>query len=281
MVDWRRAVTPKSMVLDLLRVASAGEVSVRALVDAGEIFGFEGNAVRVAITRLTSRGLLETPRRGWYRMADSAQPVNALVEQWRLGDRRTVKWRGDWLAVWHPRVSSRTASARSVQALQRLGFVAGPRPLWLRPNNLASRVDGTRERLTQLGLVDGAEMFVMSELSPDLADTIVDAWPRKKIRARLRRAIDDLQRSVSRLDTMAHEQALVEAFMLGGTAIRWLSVDPLLPDELHSGDDRRALTDEMLRYDRIGRNLWRHAIDRARLSGSPTHLGVLAQETAA
>jgi len=281
MANWVRAVTPRSMVLDLLRVAAPNEVSVRALVDVGGMFGLEGNATRVALTRLISRGLVEPARRGWYRLAASAQPVNELVEEWRLGERRMTKWRGDWLAVWQPRVASRSAQARSVGALERLGFVAGPKPLWLRPNNLAPRVDGTRRRLVQLGLADDAEVFVMSELSTTLAEQIGGSWPAKTIRARLRKTAADLRRSAARINSLSHERALVETFMLGGAAIRWLSVDPLLPEELLNGDDRRALTQQMLAYDKLGRDLWRQSIDRARLNATPSHLGVFAQEGAA
>lgn len=282
MADGRTEVTPRSMLLDLMRVAAPQPCAVRALIDVGDMFGFEANAVRVALTRLGSRGLVEPVRRGWYRYAARAQPLSTFVEQWRLGERRVVDWHGDWLGVWHPRASSRNkAHARSEQALRRLGFVPGPTPLWLRPNNLASRVTGTRERLNSLGLSDGAELFVMSDVSAGLRHQVVRAWPVKRIRAELRRVCAELRDSAARVDGLDYRQALVETFMLGGAAIRLLSLDPLLPDELCDGGERRALTEQMLGYDKLGRELWRRAIDRARLTSAPTNLGALAQEKAA
>lgn len=281
MADGRSAVTPKSMVLDLMRVAAPEPCSVRALIDVGSLFGFEANAVRVAVARLNSRGLVEPMRRGWYRFAVRAQPLSAFVEQWRLGERRMIPWRGDWLAVWQPRSRTRKVQARDEAALRRLGFVPGPSPLRLRPNNLASRVDGTRERLASLGLSDGAELFVMSEISSALRRELGRAWPGRRIRNEQRRACTELRASAERLEALDHDQALVETFMLGGAAIRLLSLDPLLPDELVDGSERRELTEQMLHYDRLGRDLWRQAIDRAKLESAPTNLGSLAQENAA
>jgi phenylacetic acid degradation operon negative regulatory protein len=49
---------------------------------------------------------------------------------------------------------------------------------------------------------------------------------------------------------------MVESFIVGGSMIRQLVHDPLLPDELLSSDDRRALIEAMREYDKLGRACW-------------------------
>ena len=65
---------------------------------------------------------------------------------------------------------------------------------------------------------------------------------------------------------MPRETALVQSFLRGGEAIRVLATDPLLPDTIMVGDTRRELTETMLRYDRIGRRLWRDLSARSELT---------------
>jgi hypothetical protein len=68
---------------------------------------------------------------------------------------------------------------------------------------------------------------------------------------------------------MPRAQAVVETFLRGGAAIRTLALDPLLPEELMPGDDRRELTEKMLRYDRAGREIWQAFLEEAPLERPP------------
>src|SRR5512134_3333344 len=102
-----RSVTPKSLMLDLLRVAGPSAVPVSGLVRVGELFGFSGNALRVAVARLAGAGLLESDERGSYRLAPGAGTVTSHVEEWRLGEKRVRRWARAWLTVWLPARSER------------------------------------------------------------------------------------------------------------------------------------------------------------------------------
>ncbi len=271
----QRKVTPKSMVLDLLRVAPApGVIPVKSLVDVGAMFAFEGNAVRVAITRLVRDGLVESDERGSYRLAPRAAPLSRIVEDWCLGDDRTRPWRGRWLAVWHPRGGARAVRQRSRRALELLGFRDALDGTWVRPDNLVLDRAAIAARATELGLVDGAHVFVASDFASELAEQWTRSlWPVRALQRTYRSVLADLERSAARLDDMSAELAVVEAFMLGGTAIRTLALDPLLPDEINPGDARRRLHDAMLRYDAQGRTIWRSLIVDAKRA--PTHLSVV------
>ena len=65
-----------------------------------------------------------------------------------------------------------------------------------------------------------------------------------------------LEASAARLDGMPRAQAMAESFLVGGVAIRRLVLDPLLPDEIVPGAERRRLIESMREYDQRGRAVW-------------------------
>ncbi len=263
-------VRPKSLILDLLRV-SEHAVQVSNLVAVGSLFGFEGNAVRVALTRLVAGGLVESDERGSYRLAPGALPMARLIDRWREGEGRLAPWAGDWLAVLHPRGGGRRGRTDSLRALGRLGFREGRARLWVRPNNL--RADAF-EDLRALGLADGAETFVASGFGAATeAEWRKQLWPLAELRRDLRATLRELERSRERLPSIPRDDALVESFLLGGRALRLLATDPLLPDEMLDGSNRRQLTKAMKAYDRAGKRLWLHHLTAPAVA--PTHLAVV------
>jgi DNA-binding transcriptional regulator PaaX len=72
--------------MDMLRGAPASGRRVAYLIETGSLFGFPENTVRVTLSRLQARGLIESPERGRYKLAPTADPVNEFVERWRLGE---------------------------------------------------------------------------------------------------------------------------------------------------------------------------------------------------
>src|SRR6185369_8298434 len=124
------AVTPRSVVFNLVRVSHRNAVSVRRLVAIGTLFGFTGNAMRVAIARLISDRLLRSDERGWYRLGPEAVAVHAHVEDWRRGEARMRSWKGEWLAVALAPAADRAARRGSLRALGRLGLREAMPGLW-------------------------------------------------------------------------------------------------------------------------------------------------------
>jgi phenylacetic acid degradation operon negative regulatory protein len=271
------AVTPKSLLLDLLRVTPR-PVAVRQLVAVGALFGLEANAVRVALTRLVGRGLLASDERGSYRLAAEADPVGSWADGWRLGERRLRPWAGAWLCLWHPRGGERGARARSHRALGRIGFREGRDGMWVRPDNLRARAPAVEAQLRELGLMAGAVLFVGQDMPGDVvAGWVESLWPIEETAGSQRRALRDIERSRARLDRLTGGEALVESFLCGGAAIRALARDPLLPDEIAPGRDRRALGDAMRDYDRRGRAIWKDMLELSApaLDGAPIHMGAV------
>jgi phenylacetic acid degradation operon negative regulatory protein len=258
-------MTPKSLLLDLLRVApNRMAVPVRTLVELGRLFGFRAGTIRVVVARLTGGGLLENDARGWYRLAPETSPINEFVEQWRLGEARVCPWDRRWLVLWPAHGGSAEARRRSDRALGMLGFRAALDRAWVRPNNFARSPAATAELLVRLGLAPGSALFVADPVASALAATWSERlWPVAELEHTYRTALAALERSRERVTEMPNTNALVETFVVGGNAIRVLALDPLLPDEIMTSAGRRALTDAELRYDAVGRPLWQRVIDDA------------------
>ncbi len=268
-----RRVTPKTLILDLLRVAPEHTAPVRGLVAIGELFGFTDNAVRVSVTRLVTAGLLESDERGSYRLSRVADPVAQHVEGWREGEARRRSWRGGWLAAWLPARAPRRIRGASRRALDLLGFVEALPGLMARPDNLAGSTGAIRERLDGLGLEGDARVFEVGRFDDALESRLRDeAYPTAAIAKSWASMRAELTRSEKRLPRLPVENAVVESFLRGGAAIRILATDPLLPDEILPGDGRAELTAAMKRYDRRGRRLWGGFAEGLEMRTSPADL---------
>lgn len=261
------------MILDLLRVTPAdpGAAPVSALVEVGELFGFSGNTVRVAVSRLVRVGLLESDERGWYRLSSRTDPVNRHVSSWREGEARIRRpWNGAWLAIALSKASRREERKSSKRALDMLGFRAGFDLLWVRPDNLDESHEQTAARLEELGYEASAELLVVASV-PEATDLRWrhGLWPTQRLLSSYRVLRRDLANSMKRLRSMPSEQGLVETFLLGGAAMRALALDPLLPSEILPTDLRGKLTEDLLAYEEIGWELWQRRIDQLPLERAP------------
>jgi phenylacetic acid degradation operon negative regulatory protein len=265
-MDMSGAVTPRSVILNVVRVAPEPPLPINRLIAIGELFGFTANALRVAVARLVSDGLLESDERGWYRLGPTAAPVQAFVEDWRRGESRMRAWNGEWLAIALGAKVERALRRRSLRALGRLGLREGLAGLWLRPDNLAQSFEEIVERLRALSLEDGAEPFRARDFGEPLERKLRVLWPTRALQQGYQRALHNLERSQRQLDAMPRETALVQSFLRGGEAIRVLATDPLLPEAIMSGDTRRELSESMLRYNHLGRQLWRSYARRSKLT---------------
>lgn len=268
-----RAISPKSLVLDLLRVTPRDSpVPIRLLVEIGALFGLNDNAVRVAVARLMSAGLVDSHgERGSYRLSSRTRPLNRLIDEWRLGPRRTCAWRGHWIAIHVPRGLARADRRRTIFAMGRFGFAEGLEGMWVRPDNLAGSLRALELRLDGLGLDGGCELFAVRDAAPSLAAAWCRLWPIDKLQHDYKTSFRHLQRSAERVSSMACDRALVETFSLGGAAIRILARDPLLPDEITPSRPRDALTRAMLAYDELGRATWKKLLFQAAVRRAPGH----------
>jgi phenylacetic acid degradation operon negative regulatory protein len=257
--------SPKSLILDLLSTLperEAGSIPVRALVEAGGLFGFRENSMRVALARLLERSRVRRDERGRYRLGEGARAVSLEVRSWRRLEADRVAWSGTWIGVRSQGARRRAPAARSAQALRFLGFRELATGLSIRPENLQGGVSAARERLLDLGLAEGAMVFSLSDLDPHTEARARRLWDASGLADAHRRASTELRASQSALEGSEESFAMVESFLVGGRAIRQLLLDPLLPDSIAPPHARMALLEELTEYDAFGRRTWAAFLNR-------------------
>lgn len=249
--------TASSLVLDLLSTLRTGSMPVRALVEAGALFGIAEGSLRVALTRGVADGLLERDERGSYRLGARARAVAERVATWRRLETHVRPWSGGWLtAIAVGSASGRPAQRRHARALRLLGFRELARGVAVRPDNLAGGIEAVRAALTRFGLAPGSivcELRGLDALTEARARVLWDAEELIEGYRRTRRALDA---SAERLAALPEAAAMIESFRLGGAALRQLTLDPLLPAPIVTTDERAALVAAMRRYDAAGRSCW-------------------------
>lgn len=279
-------VSAKSLILDLLSTMRRGSMPVSLLVRAAEAFGIDQNSVRVAVARLHARGLLERDERGHYRLGRGAASTMTRVAAWRSIGEATRNWTGGWLAVHTAAIprSDRAALRRTQHALRPFSFKALAAELYVRPANLKPDLDELRAELEELGADSRALCFELSSLDGARERQARALWDVRALSAAYRASLEMLEASRIRLPELDEAKAMVESFVLGGSVLRQLIQDPLLPDELLAGDERRALIEAMKEYDAVGRACWAPFMQRhgVAVRAVPGRLGTFAavQETA-
>jgi phenylacetic acid degradation operon negative regulatory protein len=273
-------LSAKSVAIDLLSTMPPRyPVAVAALLSAAAALGIGENSMRVALARLRARGLVESDERGLYRLSSAAEPVNREVRSWRSIEQSVSEWDGSWVAVETsdlPR-GDRKGSRKRARALQLLGFEALSAALRVRPDNLVGGVPVVRQRLAALGYAPAPVVFKLSALDSETDARARSLWDVSALEAGYAEIRARLAVSAERLSSLSTEEAMAESFRLGGEAVRRIVLDPLLPEPIVDTDARRALVDEMRRYDRIGRECWRAwAGESVEIERSPANVGGLA-----
>jgi len=156
----------------------------------------------------------------------------------------------------------RTACRQREKALRLLGFASFVPGLWVRPDNLTVRAAELRVELIALGLPDADLVVGLHDFDPVSERRAHGLWDVPALRRGYRRSLADVEASAARLGKLAPTRAMAESFLLGGRVVRELVLDPLLPDEICPGDERRALVERLGEYDRAGRLVWAALMER-------------------
>ena len=235
--------------MDLLRTYGARGTTTANLLAAGQLFGFSQNQLRVNLSRLVGRGLVEQLSRGQYRIAPNSAPVNTLADSWRDGESRLRDWNGTSFNI----VSCPQSDSRSVWSLETLGFIEVHDGFWTRPDNLSIDIVST---LFSLGLTEHAWVAIHGELSEQHVRYVQSRYQVNEFNQRYQDLYERLDQSLQLLPQLAIEDAMRESFMLGGEAIQLLAKDPLLPPAWMPVEPRTRVREIMSRYDTMGKRIW-------------------------
>jgi phenylacetic acid degradation operon negative regulatory protein len=246
---------PSNIIVDLLRTYGQRGASVQDITSTGQLFGFSDNQIRVTLSRLVSRGVIEKLMRAQYRLCQTTDPINEFAERWRAGEARVKPWpKAIWLCI-HI-VGSSLPATKAEWALTNHGFIAVETGFWIRPDNLSTPATLLKQQLITLGLPANAIVIKNAQLEPSLAAMWLESFDASAIDARYRDMNEQLQDSLSQLPNLSITQAKKESFELGGRAIQVLAKDPLLPETLLSPVSRQQLWQTMRHSDEAGRHIW-------------------------
>lgn len=244
---------PADIILDLLLGVPAPGQAVRHLIDAGRLFGFSENTIRVTLSRLVNRGTVESPERGWYHLAKHTDGVYDFVQRWRLGEARVRDWEaGCWLLA-----HLQTATKSNRWALQALGWREVRTGLFARPDNLAMSLDELAQVTASVGL-DPDALVIPANVNSEASGWWAH-WDPQQLSDNYRALTERLLRSTAQLGTLSSDDARLETFSLGGEVVHELAKDPLLPAEVIDVGARERLWREMLDYNALGRDIWKSA----------------------
>ena len=266
-------ITPKNLLLGVLQAGKEHSVPIKILTQIGELFGFSSNTIRVNVARLLSAGVLESDERGFYRIKYQENPLSQLVDDWHLGETRRRDWQQDWLVCVLPDKRNQTDQKKSTKALSFLGFKSATAGMWVRPNNLQLDREKSSKLLGQLGLMQGAILFVASDFSPKLVEQWSHyLWPVDELQCMYQELTIKLRNSKKHIQKLPSDRAVVEAFVIGSEAVNALAVDPLLPEEIMTKKYRDELTAAMKEYDALGKAIWNKKFSDLEMNLSPVHL---------
>ncbi|MEM6558306.1 MAG: PaaX family transcriptional regulator [Myxococcota bacterium] len=256
---------PYQIVLAVLRASKTPTVTSRVLVRAGEILGASPSAIRVALTRLKQRGMVNSPERGAYVLGKKALALEAQVARWRKRGDDATAWRGGWFAV---HTASLGRSDRAVlrcreRALRLHGFAEAVFGLELRPNNLRGGLEQVRATLVELGLEGDAPVFGVLDPPESLIDAALAHWDPSALERRYAEQVRALQRAEAKMSKQGLAKAAGTAFEAGDRAIRLIVSDPLLPAEFVDQHAREEFFSATLRFDRLGHALWSQVLSEA------------------
>lgn len=262
---------PRSLILSLLLGAESrgdAELGVRELLAACALFGLQENAVRVALARGVTAGLLQASRRGCYVLGPEARPLAREVGRWRRTEALMTDWSGDWIAVHVGATgrSDRTALRARERAFGLLGLAEFERGLHLRPDNLAGGVEALRRRLRALvpSGVETGTLFVLGGLAEGDEQRACQLWDAAALDATYRDTTARLGAWLDGAHALPLDRAARESFEIGHQAIRQLMYDPLLPAPLVDAQARQRFIRAVAGYDDAGKAIWQHFLLAAR-----------------
>jgi phenylacetic acid degradation operon negative regulatory protein len=229
-IDDGRPVTARSVIASVLLPLARPELPGRTLVRCGELFGIAEGTCRVALSRMVAAGELELGE-GGYRLVGPLLDRRARQEEGRRPPLRP--WDGSWVVCVAPdegRSAGDRTLLRRVLRRRRMGEVRAS--VWARPDNLTAP---SAPSPAVAALVDGCWWFSGAPRrlpggapATEAVDRLWDlpAWAERS--RWYRAALAAMRPRLEQGDTAA----LAPGFRVAAAAVRHLTADPLLPDEL-------------------------------------------------
>ncbi|MGB0112518.1 MAG: hypothetical protein WBP59_04815 [Ilumatobacteraceae bacterium] len=208
----------RSVILSALLGSHPPKLPARSLVALAERFSIRSGTIRTSLSRMVASGDLDLVD-GDYEL------TGRLLGRQREQDagRRAPdgSWDGSWISVVVETDRRSVADRRAFRASMHGARMGELRPdIWMRPANI-DPPERTPEVLVTIGSLE----------CDDVDDLVARLWPLAEIEAaavRLGQALEMQRPAVDALD----DSTLPRTFMMSAAAVRFLRVEPQLPNEL-------------------------------------------------
>lgn len=257
----------RHLIIDLIMGSDGAPITIRQLLLAANLFDFSENSIRVAVTRLSSDGMIESAARGKYQFTRQWQAWATDMLKRKQGIQATKPWNHDYLAVFTGALGrvDRTALKRRERALRQYGFRELQTGLFIRPDNLAESFDETFKRLILSGLEPDANMFRVSHLDTASCQKVASLWHGETLNHTYASISQKIQAWLAQAQDCDVEQAARDSLLLGREAIPLLIADPLLPPPFIDEVARHQFVQDVQQLDQLGQKLWQQFYDTAQV----------------
>ncbi|MFW1838687.1 PaaX family transcriptional regulator C-terminal domain-containing protein [Acinetobacter gyllenbergii] len=249
----------RDLIIDLLLGLQGRAISIKQIILAAQLFEISENSIRVAVTRLSSEGVIEVIERGVYQFTvQSHEWANVMLNR-KHGIQQTKKWNQQYLAVFTGELGrvDRTALHRRERALKHFGFKELEQGIYLRPDNLVIGFDQLVVELKSSGLENSAKLCQISHFDAKTLAAIPELWPRQTLNQNYQKYSQMIQTWLSTAHQLSLEDAARESLLLGRQTISLLMNDPLLPEGFVDVQLREQFAQSVQQLDQTGLNSWR------------------------
>ncbi|MAI89171.1 hypothetical protein [Ponticaulis sp.] len=253
-------VTARALILSVLNTIGTDQQSIAELIHTGDVFGIDAKAMRVAATRLVKEGLLDSPQRGVYQRGQKAEGITRHVRKWQNVSDAIGDWDGNWIINFsqHLGRTDRKKLRSAERAYGLLGYQQAEPGMWVRPDNLTEDLAGHRGRLIELGAdADTLTIATKATALPPETDWR-ELWSVNDLQHSYQAAIEEMDKSLARLDQLSAPEAARETLLVGQAVIRAINLDPLLPKEFGVLETLLSMVEKMKVYNTAGRAAWKN-----------------------
>ncbi|PKF32317.1 PaaX family transcriptional regulator C-terminal domain-containing protein [Acinetobacter proteolyticus] len=249
----------RDLIIDLLLGLQGNAISIKQIIIAARLFEISENSIRVAVTRLSSDGVIEALERGIYQFTlQSHEWANVMLNR-KHGLKQTKVWNQQYLAVFTGELGrvDRTALNRRERALKHLGFKELEQGIFIRPDNLAISFDQLELELKTSGLESSAKICQISHFDAKTLALIPALWSVQTLNQNYQKYNQMIQNWLATVHQLSLEDAARESLLLGRQTISLLMNDPLLPKDFVDVELREQFAESVRQLDQTGLASWR------------------------
>jgi phenylacetic acid degradation operon negative regulatory protein len=211
-------LSARSIILSVLLGTHPPLLSGRSLIGLAELFDIRPGTVRTALSRMTASGELLVDD-GAYALGP-----RMLQRQHQQDEGRNAPedvWNGRWFTAITTADRRSVAERRSFRSAMIGARMAELRPdIWMRPANIVEP-DRPEDVIMLVGVLS----------ADDPIDLVEQLWPLSELNRQSNTLRTSIARHRNSLDDDGHT-VLANTFALSAAAVRFLRVEPQLPDEL-------------------------------------------------